>query len=70
MGMNSTFMYSEQSRLEMEKYIIDLAIKLIEKGIWVGTKDGCKTRLTLSIENIHKLQDELKQTVALYIFAC
>ena len=67
--MTSSSVYSEQSKLEMEKFLIDLAVKLIEKGYWYKREDGITERMELTISNIYKLQEELRATVALYIFA-
>lgn len=60
--------YTELSKMEMHKYLTDLAVQLIKDGYWEKREDGISCRLDISIENIAKLHRKLMLTMIYHIF--
>jgi hypothetical protein len=64
--------YSEQAKIEMEKYFIDLAVRLIEKGYfknWDAGTGETGMRMSLSVENIAEIYNKLRTLVATQTFS-
>lgn len=52
--------YSESSKIEIHKYLTDLAVRLIENGYLETNEQGVSKKMELTIDNISKLQRELQ----------
>lgn len=60
--------YSEQGQIEMMKYLIDLAVKLIKEGYYYENA-VCKRNLNLVSYDIGLLVEEMKHTIAEDVFS-
>lgn len=57
------FAYSEQSKLEMEKFLMELATRIIREGYFEQTEDGCTRRVDFTIANVDELYKHLRVTL-------
>jgi len=60
--------YSEQSKIELHKYLTDLSVKLIKEGYWETDDQGITRKMKLTIDNIAKLQRELQHKMIYHVF--
>ncbi|MBS0029477.1 hypothetical protein ACTJJ0_15720 [Chitinophaga sp. 22321] len=53
------------AKVEMQKHLIDVAIRLLEKGYWHTKEDGITYKLNLSVPNIAFLYEFLRTEIRL-----